>query len=337
MDTVERWAMSDHPVDERDDAWRHAISSTHLAWDLHTRRDVPAVAARAATATARRHGEIGEVGDVIRRRTVGPVAFVDCVAGPCSGERGPRQARADEEHIGVLFVLGGSEVVVGGEVQMELAAGSVAVWDSTQPMRFRVPHHVHKRTLLIPRARAADLVPHVDRLGGTLLAPTSTTRVLCDLVGSVIADPFGTPTCDDAPSAALANAALELLAGALTTAAPGAGSADLHARRWELVHDVIEAGLRDPQLNPTAIAAATSLSVRALYLLFEARGDTVARYVKRRRLARARSELERRPDLTVAAVAHRWGFNDQASFARAFRAQYGTTPGQARAGEVRPR
>lgn len=317
VSTVERWAMADHPVDARNDAWREAISRTHLGWELETDRRVTY-----------------PVTNAIRRRSVGRLQFIECTSGPCAGSRGARQAAADEEHIGVLFVLGGVEMVARDDVQMELAAGSIALWDSTQRMRFRVPDAVHKQTLLIPRARAGDLVPRIDRLGGTLLPPSSATRVLCDLFRSVISEQPG--TADDAASTvALANAALELLAGALRTERPGEGRGE-RSQRWELVQDFIEHNLSDPHLSPTTIACAASVSVRALYLLFEARGDTVSRYVKRRRLTRARSELERRTDLSVATVAQRWGFSDQASFARAFRAQYALTPGQARAGSADP-
>jgi AraC family transcriptional regulator, positive regulator of tynA and feaB len=97
------------------------------------------------------------------------------------------------------------------------------------------------------------------------------------------------------------------------------------------VRDHIEEHLTDPELRPQAIAAAHAVSLRTLYQLFERRGETVSGYVRRRRLARARAELARRgPATTVAEVAHRWGFADQAAFGRAFRRQYGCPPSAVR-------
>jgi AraC family transcriptional regulator, positive regulator of tynA and feaB len=311
--TIERWSLADHPATERSDAWRAAITGTHLSWELHTDR----WSAYPAT-------------NQIRRRSVGAVRFVECTTGPCSGVRGSRLRSVDEEHIGVLFVLEGSEIVAKDDVEMQLAAGSVAVWDSTHRMRFMVPDAVRKQTLLIPRARAAELAPDIDRLGGTVLPPSSATRVLRDLFTSIIDEVDEVEIGHgDASSIGLVNAALELLAGALT-ATPAGLARDDRSQRWADVRNVIEEHLGDPTLSPASIAHEAAVSVRALYLLFESHGDTVARYVKRRRLARARSELERRRDLTLASVAQRWGFNDQAAFSRAFRAQYGVTPGQAR-------
>jgi AraC family transcriptional regulator, positive regulator of tynA and feaB len=129
-------------------------------------------------------------------------------------------------------------------------------------------------------------------------------------------------------AAAAATAALELLAAAL----PGAPD-DTAGVRWDRIRDHIEEHLTDPDLRPPAIAAAHAISVRALYQLFERRGETVSGYVRRRRLARARAELARLgPATTVAATAHRWGFADQAGFSRAFRRQYGCPPNAVRLG-----
>ncbi|MGY1710381.1 helix-turn-helix transcriptional regulator [Geodermatophilus sp. SYSU D00758] len=95
----------------------------------------------------------------------------------------------------------------------------------------------------------------------------------------------------------------------------------------------MEAHLADPALDPRTIAAAHFLSVRQLHRLFAGRQDTVARYVRHRRLERAREELARGGalGLPVAAVARRCGFADPTVFGRAFRAAYGMTPSRYRA------
>lgn len=322
MRTVERWGLDEHAPSERSDAWRDAISATHLPWELRTDRRT-----------------VYPSSNEIRRRRVGPLSVVECASGPCSGVRSTRQiAAADEAHIGVLFVLSGSEVVAQDDAETVLTPGTVALWDGTHRMRFDVPNAVRKRTLLIPRSRAGELGPRTDRLGGTILRPSAATQVLVDLLASLlVAPPRETGSAVAAASTtAFVNAVLELLSGAIATADP-AHVPDVAARRWQLVRDHIEDHLADPGLDAVAIARSVSISVRSLYLLFEARGETVSRYVKRRRLVRARSELERRPDLTVAAIAIRWGFNDHAAFSRAFRAQYGVTPREARLAAARGR
>ncbi|WP_158550718.1 AraC family transcriptional regulator [Geodermatophilus sp. TF02-6] len=98
------------------------------------------------------------------------------------------------------------------------------------------------------------------------------------------------------------------------------------------VRAYVEEHLADPALDPRAIAAAHFVSVRQLHRLFAGEEETVARYVRRRRLERAREELARRGarDAPLAVVARRCGFPDATVFGRAFRAAYGTTPSRYR-------
>lgn len=281
------------------EAFHHAISATHLPWDMRT--DARTVAGS---------------GDAVRRRRVGALSVVDCRAGPVSGRRGRRQiADSPDEHVGVLFVLAGREVVRHGDTEVVLTPGTAVLWDSTVPVAFAVSEFVEKRTLLLPRARLAELGG--ERVLGTVLPAGPATRLLRDFLGLVVA-------AEDAPPEAVLTATVDLLAAAVQAAAPAADDA-----RWRAVRDHVEAHLADAALDPAAIARATAVSVRTLYELFAARGETVAGYVRRRRLARARAEIARAGrDVTVAAVARRWGFADAGTFTRAFRRQYGTTPGR---------
>jgi AraC-like DNA-binding protein len=90
----------------------------------------------------------------------------------------------------------------------------------------------------------------------------------------------------------------------------------------------VRRNLRDGELGPSSIAAAHHVSRSHLHRLFQAEGVTVAAYVRTQRLEAARRDLA---DASAAAVpihaiAARYGFKDHASFTRAFRAVYGTTP-----------
>jgi AraC-like DNA-binding protein len=299
------WTLQQWPAPEREDAWRHLISRTHLAWQLDIDADPDADPDAGTTAS-------------ITERPLDGLTLVDCVAGPCSGRRGRVEiARTDGEYVGVLMVLAGREHVEQDGRQLVLGRGQSLVWSSTRPVRFAVPGMLRKRTLLVPRARLTGVVPaDIDQVT-PLHDPAG--RLLADHLGAVCA-------AGDLPvraATAAASAALELLAAAL----PGTPGEDAGQLRWERVRDHIEAHLTDPDLRPHTVAAAHAISLRALYQLFERRGDTVGGYVRRRRLARARAELARLgPATTVAEVAHRWGFADQATFSRAFRRQYGCPP-----------
>ncbi|MFE0249778.1 helix-turn-helix domain-containing protein [Streptomyces sp. NPDC059010] len=90
----------------------------------------------------------------------------------------------------------------------------------------------------------------------------------------------------------------------------------------------IQRRLSDPELNPRAVAAAHGISLSYLHRLFEAERETVAAYIRRRRLERARFDLAdpAQAATPVHVIATRWGFVRATDFARAFRAAYGIAP-----------
>lgn len=90
--------------------------------------------------------------------------------------------------------------------------------------------------------------------------------------------------------------------------------------------------LADPGLAPAQAAAALKISVRQLHLLFEPSGVSFAQHVQSRRLEECRNALASPlgRNRSVADVAYAWGFNNIASFYRAFRQRFGTSPGHIR-------
>jgi AraC-like DNA-binding protein len=99
----------------------------------------------------------------------------------------------------------------------------------------------------------------------------------------------------------------------------------------------IERNLGDPALGPASIAAALFVSPRYLHRVFSAEGCTVSEWIRRARLERCRRDLAD-PALageTILAIAARWGMRDAAHFSRLFRAAYGCSPRELRAGARR--
>jgi AraC-like DNA-binding protein len=94
---------------------------------------------------------------------------------------------------------------------------------------------------------------------------------------------------------------------------------------------IADSRIADPDLSPSSLARELNVSVRTLHRAFATVEESVAAYIRRRRLERARAELAtplRRPG--VSEVAARWHFADSSHFIRAFRKQYGETPAQLR-------
>jgi transcriptional regulator GlxA family with amidase domain len=87
--------------------------------------------------------------------------------------------------------------------------------------------------------------------------------------------------------------------------------------------------LADPHLRVEELARRHHVSVRQLYTLFERVGTTPGAYLREQRLLAARAMLAdpRYAQFGTSDVAAAVGFADCRTFERAFRRQYGTTPG----------
>lgn len=81
----------------------------------------------------------------------------------------------------------------------------------------------------------------------------------------------------------------------------------------------------DPQLTVTSVATALGCSRSHLYGVFARLGHTVAGRLREVRMDHAR-RLLRGTSLPVTAIAFRVGYDSDAAFSRAFRAQHGETP-----------
>jgi len=98
--------------------------------------------------------------------------------------------------------------------------------------------------------------------------------------------------------------------------------------------DYIDRRLTDPALDPAEIASAVHISTRYLHKLFAAEHRSVSQYIRHSRLERCRADLldPRQSHRSISAIAHGWGFSDLSGFNRAFRATFGASPRDVRAG-----
>ncbi|MDR3513822.1 MAG: helix-turn-helix domain-containing protein [Caulobacteraceae bacterium] len=115
-------------------------------------------------------------------------------------------------------------------------------------------------------------------------------------------------------------------------AGAAAGRAKLLQRVWR----TIEERLDEPDLSIADVAEAHGLSVRYLQKLFEDVDQNFSRYVRRRRLEQCRADLANptHRHVSITTTAFRWGFNDSATFSRAFRDEFGLSPREYRRGHA---
>lgn len=100
----------------------------------------------------------------------------------------------------------------------------------------------------------------------------------------------------------------------------------------ELALAYIEEHLEDGSLTPDRVAAGIFVSKRHLYMLFQDAPRSVSRHIIGRRLQVIAERLvdPEHAHLSAAEIAMRVGFKEASHFARAFKAEFGVTPGRYR-------
>ena len=242
----------------------------------------------------------------------------------------------------VVLVLDGAVEVAQDGRAARLEAGRLALVDGSRP--FRLAADGEHRMLVVEFPRDRICLPE-RLLGGTTAQPVAVDGGLGAVVASFLVPLAAHPgLLASRAGARLALNAIDLLGTLLARDLDDAAAGLAARQQWfEQVCAEIESRLDDPRLAPAELAEAAHISLRQLYLLFHERGQTVAGYIRARRLDGAYLDLidPTAAELPIAAIGAKWGFPAAAHFSRAFREAFGTTPTAVRAGgecreEARP-
>jgi AraC-like DNA-binding protein len=232
--------------------------------------------------------------------------------------------RADPEYYKIGLQVRGRGVVRQDGREAVLSPGEFTIYDTSRPYRLVHSEPFHHLVLMCPRT--ALKVPERTMAGRTAVSVSGRHGM-----GALVA-PFlsGLAGQLDAVTPAVAphlnEAVLDMLAAVFTEGEP-AGSPS-GEQLLPTVRRYIDDHLGDPDLTPDAVAAAHHISPRYLRKLFERDNETVAGWIRARRLEHCRRDLGAAQllDRPVSAVAARWGLLDAAHFSRSFRAAYGVSP-----------
>ncbi|MEU1279782.1 helix-turn-helix domain-containing protein [Streptomyces sp. NPDC005805] len=307
----------DVPVRDRFDHWRELLGRTRAS-------DMGSAHADAFWAECR----VMELGPV----TVWPMASL-----PARYRRGPAMVRRSDPELYHLSLLldGGLGLDHGGRADI-FGPGDLHLVDSSHPYDLGPARHgdsalvrgvgvdFPKALLPLPAHRVNALLgralPGADGIGALLRDCLTGLDRQADHLRPADAPRLGTVVLDLV--AALAAHTLESEA-----ALPPETRRQVTFRR---VTAFIRRNLHDPGLTPPAVAAAHHISLSQLHRIFqqEAHGETVAAYIRARRLDGAGGDLAnpRTGTEPVHAVAARWGFPRAPEFTRAFRTAYGCSP-----------
>ncbi|MGE7389613.1 helix-turn-helix domain-containing protein [Streptomyces sp. NPDC004126] len=266
---------------------------------------------------------------------LGVVRLSAVTCSPVSSRRTMTHVRqGDPEHLQLALLTRGAVRISqrGGE---SVVSGGLVLTDTSRPSEAASADETLASVVVqIPRQA---LALGSDRLDGLLArnlpAGTGSGAILAGFMESLLAQ---APHCGPEELHALGAATLDLATAFLARQLGDPGTAPAEARARETlqrIHRFVENNLGDPDLTPRAIADRHHISLRRLHALFGDQPLTVAAYIRRSRLERARADLAR-AELSghpVQAIAARWGFTSATGFSRAFREAYGITPTEHRA------
>ncbi|MCC4621872.1 transcriptional regulator FeaR [Xanthomonas cassavae CFBP 4642] len=233
----------------------------------------------------------------------------------------------------VLQCSGSSRMLHQGEHTLQLQPGEMMLMDSAKPYDIVGCGLIDHLSIHLDRRDLQRRLPPGQALFGKLSTHAVSGQMLRVMVEQVWK---AGEALTRAERCAVREAILALVPSALGTGPHGAdGQRLLDAASTQLrrhAEQLIEHQLDNPLLAPAALAHQLGVSLRQLYRLFDD-GDTVCRYILRRRLVRSADDL-RSPQLrhaSITQIAGRWGFTDSAHFSRTFKKQFSCTPRDYRA------
>ncbi|MFI7300871.1 AraC family transcriptional regulator [Streptomyces sp. NPDC050121] len=312
IETVFR--SEDLPTADRFDGWRELVGQTHAPLELRSdhREDFRA---------SQRVLDLGAA-------LVWPTRFQ-----PVCFRRTPKLIRqSDPEGLHLSLPLSGALRTVRGDEEAVYGPDSLCVIDTSQPVDVHggddsSPHtgvglEVPKALLPLPRHK----LDHLARL--RLPAREGFGALLAQLLTQLAE---GTDSYQPADAPRLGTVVVDLLSALFAHALEADDSLPPETRRQTLVLRIrafVQQHLHDPQLTPSAVAAAHHISTSYLHRLFEQEDETVAAWIRTQRLERARRALAEPTmrAIPIHAIAARSGFPRAADFTRAFRRAYGVSP-----------
>jgi AraC-like DNA-binding protein len=250
--------------------------------------------------------------------------------GPRSAVRTEQMAANSSEESRMLFAV---QVAGRGHVRQRdrfagLETGTAVLAEARSAYKWASQTENRQLTLSFSRELLPLPTAEITEACARIVDPTTPAM---QMLGAYLGRLFGiADSLTAAQRLDAGQAAIDLLAMALRDVVPSVpacdGSADV---LLEMMRKHVREHLADPNLHVEELARRHHVSVSHLYTLFERIGTTPAAYLREQRLLAARVMLSdpRRARLATTDIAAAAGFVDRRTFERAFRRQYGMTPG----------
>nr|WP_269812802.1 helix-turn-helix domain-containing protein [Pontibaca salina] len=223
--------------------------------------------------------------------------------------------------------LDGSLVGDCDGTDMRLGPGDIGIFDYARPYRTQQTAGT-SLLLYMSRDRLDAAMGGQSAHGAVLRAEEPITLLISNIIQNLVKV---MPDISDKDAMAVDTATIDLIAAGIARQRTGGEDKSLEIQRVQQreILAFIRLNLADPELGPDMLAHRFRMSRTHLYRIFASQGG-IASLIRQERLRHAFRELQRNRNRTITMIAYDYGFSSSHQFLRAFRAQYGMTPSDAR-------
>lgn len=246
----------------------------------------------------------------------------------CGYRRTPAHIRRDSlDHWLIAICREGRQRQRSGDVITDVTPGQPFVFSMAEPFEAeRAGPVMDWLTLYVPR----DAVPELEAVLAAAANGPLHGAMACVLADMLTSLPECLPAVT-APEAPHFAAAIQALPRGACTGREAAPDALVAAGQLARLRRLIRDNLASASLGPQRLCRLARISRSQLYRLFEPFGG-VARYIQQERLRAVYRRLaDPLCDHAISPIAEACGFFDASTFSRAFRKEFGCTPGEVRA------
>jgi AraC-like DNA-binding protein len=236
--------------------------------------------------------------------------------------------RAKDDDIFVCRQIAGALRLEQEGRELTLEPGQFALLDSALPYIGRFFSGSKLLVIKVPRHEFEARLGPIQSLVARGISPEAGTHGLTSSLLALL--PAHVSCLAPLADQAIKTQILDLIAFGLAQYAGRVQLSSSKALSLLRLRAVIESRLMDPDLTPAQAAAAAGMSTRYANALLAKEGQSLARFIQARRLARCRKALEDplQQRRTVSEIAFAWGFSDMTHFGRSFKKTFGILPSE---------
>lgn len=307
------WTTADVPAENQFSYWRDAVCGAFVPLEPEGRN-------------GRFSGRIESVSGSSMK-----VSCVTAESHPVNLTRRGVNLQTDTSFFANLLVEGTIFVEQFG-VRAKVDAGDIYLLDTAAPFSvdFATPFKIMcvtlNETMLRPR-----LGP-----GGQLASPLvrgdkGTGRLTSQYIRNILAaDPSAALEIEDLTALHLSSLLGRAVTGLDELGEQGTNRSVRNRASLDRIKCFVDIHLAAPDLSAQNVSDALNMSRSHLYAVMAEAGETFSTYLRNRRLDECRQSILDMPDKTIAEIAYSWGFQDQSSFSRMFKARFGISPREGR-------